>query len=186
MADPKQALRDAMTTAGITDPDERAGIAAIAGGESGFVPHTEVGYANTPNARIRLIFKNEVATLTDDQINDLKSDDRRFFDFVYGGRGGNLPGTDDGYTYRGRGPFQLTFRSNYQAIGAKINQPLVNNPDLANDVEIGAQSAVAYILLRYDGGGFEAMLDCVGWNAPDIYQTKYALYQEFKANGEFA
>ena len=51
MADNKQALIDAMNQAGITDPEERAGIAAIAGGESGFQPGSEVSYAHTDNVR---------------------------------------------------------------------------------------------------------------------------------------
>jgi len=40
MANFKQALIDAMNQAGIDDREERAGIAAIAGGESGFQPRT--------------------------------------------------------------------------------------------------------------------------------------------------
>jgi putative chitinase len=184
MADFKQALIDAMTKAGIMDPDERAMIAAIAGGETGFQPHTEIGYANTSNARIRQIFGSRVPA-DDAALNALKANDVRFFDAVYGGRLGNRPATDDGYTYRGRGPFQLTFRGNYQAIGQAIGQDLVTNPDLVNDLDVGAQTATAYVKQRYHGGGFEAMLDSVGWNSPDIYKTKNALYQQFRTSGEF-
>ncbi|HZT90234.1 MAG TPA: glycoside hydrolase family 19 protein [Stellaceae bacterium] len=185
MADMKAALIAAMTKAGITDPDERAMIAAIAGGESGFAPQTEMSYAHTPNVRIRQIFGTRVPA-DDAALNALKADDREFFDAVYGGRYGNRPGTDDGYTYRGRGPFQLTFRGNYDAIGKAIGQDLVGNPDLVNDPVIGAETAVAYIKARYHGGGFNMMLACVGWNTPDMRRRKTQLYQQFKASGEFA
>jgi predicted chitinase len=185
MADYKQALIDAMNRAGITDPDERAGIAAIAGGESGFQPHTEIGYANTHNDRIRTIF-SKTRDLSDDDLDALKADNVKFFDFVYGGRYGNQPGTDDGYTYRGRGPFQLTFRDNYKKIGDDIGQDLVSNPDLVNDPAIGAHTVVAYIRDRYDGSGWEAMKACVGYNTADISARKDELYHQFRANREFA
>ena len=185
MADNKQALIDAMNQAGITDPEERAGIAAIAGGESGFQPGSEVSYAHTNNDRIHRIF-SKTRDLSDDDLNALKADPVAFFNFVYGGRFGNAPGTDDGFKYRGRGPFQLTFKDNYKRIGDAIGQDLVGNPDLANDPVIGAQTAVAYILDRYDGSGWEAMKICVGFNTADIAARKDDLRDTFLASGEFA
>lgn len=184
MSDFKKALKDAMTKAGIDDADERAMIAAITGGESDFKPHSEASYAHTDNSRIRMIF-SRTNSIDDAALTVLKSDDRKFFDFVYGGRFGNIPNTDDGYNFRGRGPFQLTFRGNYEAIGKAIGQDLIGNPDLVNDPEIGAQTAVAYIHMRYRGGGFQQMLDCVGYNIPSIAQTKWNLYNQFRESGEF-
>lgn len=184
MTDFKQALRDAMTAAKITDNDERAMIAAIAGGESDFKPQTEISYSHTSNSRIRTIF-SATRRLTDATLTDLKANDTKFFDYVYGGRFGNRPNTDDGYTFRGRGPFQLTFRGNYQSIGAAIGQDLISNPDLVNDPAVGAQTVIAYIHQRYRGGGFQQMLNCVGYNIPGIAATKKSLYHQFLASGEF-
>jgi putative chitinase len=185
MADFKQALIEAMNQAGIDDPEERAGIAAIAGGESDFKPHTEFGYQNTRNDRIRRIF-SKTREMSDAELDDLKSDPVRFFNLVYGGRFGNVPGTHDGFAYRGRGPFQLTFKDNYRRIGDMIGQDLVGNPDLVNDITIGAHTVVAYIEDRYDGSGWQAMKDCVGFNIPDIAARKDALRAQFLASGEFA
>lgn len=50
-------------------------------------------------------------------------------DQVYGGRMGNTrPG--DGFRYRGRGYIQLTGREAYRAVGALVDQPFEENPDL--------------------------------------------------------
>jgi putative chitinase len=51
--------------------------------------------------------------------------------FVYGDRMGNRPGTDDGFTYRGRGYIQLTGRENYEKTVDDVGVDLVSNPDLA-------------------------------------------------------
>ena len=119
-------------------------------------------------------------------LDDLKADELRFFNFVYGGRFGNAPDTDDGFAYRGRGPFQLTFKDNYKRIGDMIGHDLVGDPDLVNDIAIGPQTVVAYIQDRYDGSGWQAMKDCVGFNTPDIAARKDQLRAQFLASGEFA
>lgn len=62
----------------------------------------------------------------------------------YGARYGNRRGTDDGFTYRGAGIIQLTFRGNYQEFGDKIGVNLVDNPDLLMDINISAK-----VLARY-------------------------------------
>ncbi len=49
---------------------------------------------------------------------------------VYGGRMGNVqPG--DGWLFRGRGPFQLTGREAYTAVGRLAQLPLSTQPELA-------------------------------------------------------
>lgn len=57
--------------------------------------------------------------------------------FVYGGRLGN--GVLEGYKYRGRGFIQLTGYVNYKKFGEKLNVDLLQDPDLAKDVTIGAK-----------------------------------------------
>jgi len=75
-----------------------------------------------------------------------KRDDRAIGDFLYGNRMGNE--ADEGFDYRGRGLIQLTGKSNYEAVGKRINVDLVNNPELANDPEIAQRIAVDYFLQR--------------------------------------
>jgi len=57
--------------------------------------------------------------------------------------GNNEPG--DGARFKGRGFIQLTGRYNYTHYGLKINQDLVNYPDLANDPAIAAEIFAAYL-----------------------------------------
>ena len=186
-------LRAAMDAQGVTDNATRAGIAAICMGESGLLGHAETGYANTSNDRIRTVFGSRVAGLSDAQLNQLKADDRTFFDFVYSGnnsvgRGlGNIPNTDDGFNFRGRGGMQITGRTNYMLLGQDIGRPdVVNNPDLvSSDPNIGMAMSVAYIGRNFHGHGFEQMMASVGNNTPDIAATKRQFFAQFMATHEF-
>lgn len=185
----KLILRREMDRQNITNPETRAGIAAITIGESGFEMEPELGYAHTSNQRIRGVFGSRVSALSDAQLNELKVDPQTFFNRVYGGEWGkkNLGNTDpdDGYTFRGRGPIQLTGRTNYAYVGARIGVDLIHNPDAVLDSYIGCAATVAYIKWRYKGGGWERLKDSVGNNTPDIAATKDAAYRRYLASGEF-
>ncbi len=187
---PADILRAAMDAQGVTDPVTRAGLAAICMGESQMQGYTETGYAHTANARIRAVFGSRVPP-DDAALDAIKIDDRAFFNRVYGAQysvgkqlGNTLP--DDGYNFRGRGFIQLTGRANYTFYGKKIGRPdVVSNPDLANDPTVAAALAVAYILDRYHGGGFDQMMASVGNNTPDIAATKQQYFAQYTASGEF-
>ncbi len=187
---PADILRAAMDAQGVTDPETRAGLAAICMGESQMQGYTETGYAHTSDSRIRAVFGSRVPP-DDASLDALKVDDRAFFNRVYGAQysvgkqlGNTLP--DDGYNFRGRGFIQLTGRANYTFYGNKIGRPdIVSNPDLANEPDIAAALAVAYILDRYHGGGFEQMMASVGNNTPDIAATKRQYFAQYTASGEF-
>ncbi len=65
--------------------------------------------------------------------------------FVYANRGGNGDAASgDGYRYRGRGLFQLTFRDNYRIAGNALGLPLENDPDSVTTPEIAALTAAQY------------------------------------------
>jgi peptidoglycan L-alanyl-D-glutamate endopeptidase CwlK len=57
---------------------------------------------------------------------------------------GNL-GPPDGARYKGRGFIQLTGRANYRAYGARLGQPLEDEPELANVPRTAAQILAAFI-----------------------------------------
>jgi len=136
-----QLMIDYMVSKGITNPYTQIGILCVIGKESGFEPQSEDGYGGTPNSRIREKFGNRVPS-DDDELDELKSDDEKFFNAVYGGRFNNS--NTEGYKYRGRGFNQLTFKGNYEFYGNCIGRDLVGDPEVVNNVEIAAEVAVAF------------------------------------------
>ena len=74
-------------------------------------------------------------------------DQRRIANEVYGGRMGNRSGTDDGWTYRGRGGTQVTGHDGYQRLSKKVGLDLVNEPDLVNHPDHFLECAIADFVL---------------------------------------
>lgn len=66
---------------------------------------------------------------------------------------GNL-GPPDGARYKGRGFIQLTGRANYRAYGARLNQPLEEEPDLANVPRTAAQILAAFLADKRSGAKY--------------------------------
>jgi putative chitinase len=62
---------------------------------------------------------------------------------AYNGRMGNRIGSDDGWTYRGRGGSQVSGRDAYGKLGQKLGIDLLNNPDLVNQPAHFLECAVA-------------------------------------------
>lgn len=70
---------------------------------------------------------------------------QKLANFVYANRGGNGDtASGDGYRYRGRGLFQLTFKDNYRLAGDALNLPLVDDPDQVTTPEVAALTAANY------------------------------------------
>lgn len=136
-----QLMIDYMNSKGITNPYAQIGILCVIGKESGFEPQNEIGYGGTDNSRIREKFGNRVPS-DDKELDELKSDDEKFFNRVYGGMFGNSK--TEGYKYRGRGFNQLTFKGNYEYYGNCIGRDLVSDPEVVNQPQIAAEVAVAF------------------------------------------
>jgi predicted chitinase len=128
---------------GITNRFLVAGILGTIYKETAFKLRPEEGYQNTSNDRIRKIFGSRISSLSDPELDTLKSNPTDFFEKIYGARYGNTT-AGDGYKYRGRGFNGLTFKANYEKIGKEIGQDLVNNPDLLNQVPIASEALVVY------------------------------------------
>ena len=137
----KRAILASIKAAGYDD-QAAANMLAQIEGESGFKMQSEQSYRNTSAANIKLAMGQRAAGYTDEQLDQLKLDDKKFFDAMYGNDMGNA--ADEGYKYRGRGFIQLTGKNNYKKIGDMIGVDLVGNPDLMNDPAIAAKASVAY------------------------------------------
>jgi uncharacterized protein (TIGR02594 family) len=194
--DVKTLLIEAMDAHHIIDDELRAGIAAIAGGESGMALRSEIGWSNTVRrpdglTRARRLF-SALSGMSDDEIRALAADDEQFFNTVYAGKIGNGDfESGDGFRYRGRGIFQLTGRDNYKRYGGMLQPPvdLLGDPELANDPKIAVEIAVVYMLDRYGRrggqGGFKAMKAAVGNSIGPPDANKDQLFAEYRASGEF-
>ena len=191
MTDQIALLKAAFTEFAVTNPMERAGIAAINLGESGMRPRTEGGWSGTSNDRIRTVFGSRVADLSDEELDRIKASDEDFFNLVYGGAFGraNLGNTEpgDGFKYRGRGLNQLTGRGNYARYGKLLkNVDLIGNPDLANDPATAARISVVYMKDRIkSGSSWEAMKRAVGNAVASTEAVKDAAFAKFQADGTF-
>ena len=91
-------------------------------------------------------------------------DQRALANHVYGNRGGNRPGTDDGWLYRGRGPKQITFYDNYYACGLALGIDLVTYPGLLMEPVHGAMSAAWY----WTSSGCNQMMDAGDFGATTL------------------
>jgi len=180
----KKILREEMDARGYHNDDYRAGLAAIVGGESAFIPQREVGWSHSSNQRIRHFF-SRARGLSDARLNELKADDRTWFNFLYGGLGGNRPGTDDGYDYRGGGLNQLTFRDNYAALGPRVGVDLVAHPELIVVPRVAAAVAVEYMILNFHGGTFTDQKRAVGVSMGGPDDRKNELYAGYRRTGEW-
>jgi predicted chitinase len=143
-------IGSALADVGITNEYAQKAILGNVGKESDFKAKYETGYANTSNDRIREVFGSRVAGLSDEQLNQIKKDDSKFFETVYGyqtQKGKELGNTEpgDGFKYRGRGLIQLTGKDNYKRIGKEIGVDLVSNPDLVNDPKLAPKIVAVFV-----------------------------------------
>jgi putative chitinase len=178
----QQIVVDALKKAGITNNYSIAAIMAIISKESGFVPKSEISYANTSNSRIKSIF-SKTRTLTDAQLTALKKNEVNFFNFVYGGK--HLNSSTEGYKYRGRGFNQLTFKGNYITYGRLVGADLVNNPDLANNVKIASDIVAQYFLKTFKDNQKLVESRYKVKNINDFKDTKNAVNAFYNANAGF-
>jgi putative chitinase len=136
-------LIDTMNEMGIDDAASQVGILSVIGKESGFLLQKETGYQNTSNSRIRSIF-SKTSNLSDSELDSLKSDYDKFFNFVYGGILGNDT-KNDGSKYVGRGFNGITGKVNYRKYGEKVGMDLVSNPELLLDPKLSAKAAILFL-----------------------------------------
>ncbi len=138
-----QLLIDKMIEHGVTDVASQMGMLAVIGKETHFINKKERGYQNTSNSRINKIF-SRTRKLSNSELNNLKKDYNKFFDFVYNGRIGNN-NVNDGSKYVGRGFNQLTGKANYEKYGSQVGIDLVSNPDVLLDDDVAAEVAVKFL-----------------------------------------
>lgn len=89
--------------------------------------------------RLMVVWPTRFKTLT--QAKQYEYQPEKLGNYVYANRLGNCDASSgDGYRYRGRGiGAQFTGRENYEKFGRMFGIDLVDNPELACDLDIGAK-----------------------------------------------
>ena len=178
----QEIVAEALKQAGITNRYAISAIMSIIQKESGFNPRSETSYSTTSNSRIRSIFA-KTKGLSDEALNKLKSNDVDFFNFIYGGKYGNTE--KEGYKYRGRGLNQLTFKSNYIKFGRLTGADLVNNPDLANNINVASKILAQYFLETFKNNAKIVKSRYNADNINDFQDTTTAVNAFYNANAGF-
>ena len=173
-----------------------AALLGIAGGKTGWQPIEESFNYKTAARLLEIfpsVFKGDAALAQQYVGNPNNS----LPEFLYGyntskGRGVGNTQPGDGAAFIGRGFIQITGRSNYTRYSHLLYDnkliptptALIDNPTMLNSLNLAAQVSVLYFLDRVkvdqtSDNYFQAALNSVGYNAPDILAKKTGLYQYF-------
>lgn len=160
-----------MEAHGITNPYSQAGILAVVGKETNYIPKNEVmNYSKERLPEVWGIFSKTGSKVPKGQgqanYNDLavqyERNAEKLANFVYGQKptgmrddayGNTQPG--DGWKYRGRGFNQVTFKSGYDKLGKEIGMDLITNPDAMNDPKVAADVAIRFFKNRFKEKGLD-------------------------------
>lgn len=166
---------------------QRAYVLATAFHETGGAIAPNVENLNyTSVARIRAVWPSRFPT--DASARAFVRNPKALGNKVYNGRMGNASGSNDGFTYRGRGQVHLTGRENYARAGRELGLNLIGHPDLALDLEVSTSILVLGMqdgwftgrkLSDYRIGQFTAMRAIV--NGSDSATKIAALAASFEA-----
>lgn len=136
-------LNDAMARFEIDTPDRAAAFLAQLAHESAETTRLAEGLSYSRAERLCAVWPKRFPTTAAAQ--PYVKNPEKLANFVYANRGGNGDAASgDGYRYRGRGLFQLTFRDNYRLAGDALNIALVDNPDLVATPPVAALTAAHY------------------------------------------
>lgn len=170
------AASPALKAHGITTPNRIAYFLAQLGHESGGLTIREENLRYSAK-RMTQVWPSRFPTLASAQ--PYAGNPKALANKVYNGRMGNRTGSDDGWTYRGRGYIQITGKDGYVQVGVRAGLDLLADPDLA--CRPGTAVAVAAAFWTWKGlnpvcdagdfrrctkiinGGYNGMADREAW-----------------------
>jgi predicted chitinase len=141
----------ALLNFGIKDPYGLIGILSNVAKETKFkLVRENLKYTTT--TRLKQIFPKYFSTMADSEVEKYVNNEEALANLVYASRYGNGDtASGDGYKYRGGGFIQLTFKSNYSAVGSKIGSDIVSNPDNINNPDIASKAVAQFFINAYGG-----------------------------------
>ncbi len=99
-------------------------------------------FAYSPE-RLRKVFSTRIPSISAAK-NLIAKGQVAVANYLYGGRYGNRPNTNDGWDYRGGGVIQNTFRDNYFILQNMTGIKFGDNPKLIEDLENSVRAAMAF------------------------------------------
>ena len=130
------ALNKAMEKFSINTPERQAAFLSQLGHETAGLSLVEENLNYSTDGLMK-VFSKYFASRTAAEQYARKPE--RIANLVYSGRMGNGDeASGDGWKYRGRGPIQLTGKTNYREAGRALGFDLVANPELVADPEVGS------------------------------------------------
>lgn len=93
--------------------------------------------------RLRQVFSTRIPSISAAK-NLIAKGQVAVANYLYGGRYGNRPGTNDGWDYRGGGVIQNTFRDNYFILQNMTGIKFGDNPKLIENLENSVHAAMAF------------------------------------------
>lgn len=143
------ALNAAMALHDITTPKRQAAFLSQLAHESASLSRVAESFNYTPDALMATFNTPQTVRFTRDMANrygrtkDHPADQKMIANIAYAQRMGNRGvESGDGWTYRGRGPIQLTGRKTIRLCGLAIGFDLEANPALLERPDVGSLAAV--------------------------------------------
>ena len=115
---------------GVTSASAQAIIIGECAHETQGFTHFEEGLAYTAK-RLTQVWPTRFPSL--EAAKPFERNPRALANRVYNGRMGNRVGSDDGWNYRGSGAMQHTGRSEFERVGRRTGQPVVDIPGMLRD-----------------------------------------------------
>jgi putative chitinase len=153
-------LNAAMSEFGIRSAGQKAAFLAQVGHESTNLTRWEENLNYTSVARLRAVFPSKFpSSIPNSVVRTYLNNPERLANYVYANRNGNgNEASGDGWRFRGRGPFQLTGRANYEAVNQALGYArdpafdLLANPDQVADWQnqpiIGLRTAARFFATK--------------------------------------
>ena len=174
-------LNDAMQQFGINTPLREAAFLGNVGVESEELSHLSENLRYSRADRIVAVFPSHFDSV--DDAATYVDNPEGLANRVYSSRGGNGDeASGDGWRYRGRGLFGLTFKDNYAAMGETLGQDFVSDPDLVLLPEWAAMTAAAFwdahnLNKPSDGEAFREVVKAIN-PALESYPFRLAFYRK--------
>jgi putative chitinase len=151
-------IEAAIQTADLSTPERLAAFIAQCGHESdGFKFFVE-----NLNYRAESLIKTWPSHFNEENANEYAHNPEKIANRAYASRGGNGPEeSGDGWTYRGRGAIQLTFKKNYEECSRDLGIDFVSNPDIVETPE-GALLTAAWFWKKHNLNHYVDNNDFVG------------------------